>query len=80
MNTVKARIGRLNSADSSQSKVSEEGLIISTVQPDAGSHVHIAYWYSYTMIDFLRDFLVGMLVYMLLIYGIRALRLRLAKR
>lgn len=78
--TLKARIARLNSADGSRSNMTEGMSNIGIVQPDAGSHVHIAYWYLYTMIDFLRDFLVSMLVYILLVYAIRAFRLRLAKR
>jgi len=40
-------------------------------------NLHIAYWYSYTIIDFLIDFTLSMLVYLLIVVTLRLLRLKI---
>jgi|GEM_PF-3657890 len=37
-------------------------------------HVHIAYWYSYTIYDFLIDFAVSMLVYLFIVAVVKVVR------
>lgn len=52
----------------------------SSLLPHSQGNVHVVYWYSYTLIDFLRDFAVSMLVYLFIVGIIRFIRSRLYLR
>lgn len=85
--TLEVSTSYKNSTQSDRSNISimkqpiQEGVAV--VVEDAArysqGHLHIFYWYSYTAIDFLRDFIVSMLVYWLIVVVLRVLRLKTLK-
>jgi len=57
--------------------IPEGNVDVVTVASYSQGHEHIAYWYSYTIIDFLIDFTLSMLVYLLIVVALRLLRLKM---
>lgn len=74
LSIIKIATTRMNAEPNSQIDNSRELIHIAGVEPFYSHQTEVVYWYSYTTVDFMKDFIINMIVYLIVVFLFQQIR------